>query len=72
MIRLAFALALLAGFAAINTHHVVPKILVAAKCTGSDPCLACKSCNNCAHCKAGGSCGTCKPKKKLFATNVCQ
>lgn len=72
MMRFAIAAALLAGFAAINTSDSVHPVLVAAKCTGGDPCLACKNCHSCAHCKGGRSCGACKPKKKLLAINVCQ
>ena len=33
----------------------------AGRCTGSDPCYACKNCRYCKHCaKEGGMCGVCK------------
>lgn len=35
---------------------------LAARCTGSDPCQACKNCSSCAHCNAGGTCGVCLPR----------
>jgi hypothetical protein len=72
MIRFAIAGALLVSFAGINTHQSQPQVLVASKCTGQDPCIACKNCHNCGHCKKGGTCGACKPKKKLLAYNVCE
>jgi hypothetical protein len=35
--------------------------MLAATCTGSDPCHACKNCKYCRHCaKEGGKCGVCK------------
>ena len=34
-----------------------------ARCTGSDPCYACKNCKYCQFCaKQGGKCGVCKRK----------
>jgi hypothetical protein len=34
---------------------------LAATCTGSDPCHACKNCRYCKHCaKEGGTCGICR------------
>ena len=57
---------LLAAFATLAANLSTPApaaTLLAAKCVGADPCLACKNCHNCKHCKGGGTCGTCKPKK---------
>ncbi len=32
-----------------------------ARCTGSDPCYACKNCKYCQYCaQQGGKCGVCK------------
>jgi len=72
MLRLAMSAALLAAFASINTYEPVKQVDVAAKCTGQDPCFACKNCHSCGHCKNGGTCGSCKTKKKLLAVNICQ
>jgi hypothetical protein len=37
-----------------------PRLAVAGRCVGADPCYACTSCGTCKHCKSGGSCGSCK------------
>ena len=38
--------------------------VVAAVCTGKDPCAACKDCSQCRYCSPknpkGGSCGCCR------------
>ncbi len=74
MLRISIACCLFALFAIANTETVSsPPEMLAAKCTGSDPCLACRNCHNCGHCKAGGSCGACKKKKTmLMAMQLCR
>ena len=75
MLRLAIAVAVIGLFVSACKSEAPcdpPAALLASKCTGQDPCHACKNCHNCGHCKHGGSCGTCKPKKKLLATHVCR
>lgn len=62
-----FASLLMVGFWAIAAplpNVPAPSVeMIAAKCVGADPCMACKNCSSCKHCKGGGSCGACKKKK---------
>lgn len=52
--------ALLLAVLAINL--ITPAL--AARCTGSDPCHACKNCHYCKRCaQEGGTCGVCRPRR---------
>lgn len=71
MLRFLVVAAMLVGFAVITTDGLSPPLMVAAKCTGQDPCTACTNCHRCGYCKGGGTCGACKHKKKLLAAATC-